>query len=380
MRRVIAVFVATATVFLATASLASAKAGDLLVADYDGGKIIRIDPSSGAQTLVAISPLLEEAADLALVPNGDLIVTSEDSADPGILRVTPAGVVTRVVGAANGLDRPYGAGLAPDGGVRVVDYSFGPTGALFNFDPGAGALQTLSTNNRFFDSLGLDVAPDGSVYVASNAPPQINRFDPTTGAVTPVSSAGLIGLAFEVHVEATGTLLVSDNDDAQIIRVDPATGVQQLVANLPGTAPLGIDTAPDGTAYIADYAGQGSIIKLAPAGTFSTLASGGNITGPGNVIVEPEKCGGRFPTIVGGNSNEKIRGTTGDDVIVAYGGKDTVLGRGGKDRLCGGSGKDTLKGGSGKDRLFGNGGKDKLVGGKGKDRLRGGGGKDNEIE
>lgn len=378
MRRVIAVFVATATVFLATASIASAKAGDLLVADYDGAKIIRIDPS-GAQTLVASSPLLEDASDLVLLPNGDLIVTSETFSNPKILRVTPAGVVTAVASAANGLSRPYGAGLAPDGGVRVVDY-FGVAGDLFNFDPSSGALQLLSTNSAYSDSLGLDVAPDAAVYLGSNSPPRVTRFDPTTGAVTPISSGGLLGLPFDVHVEAVGTLLVTDNDDAQILRVDPATGGQQLVADLPGTAPLGIDTAPDGTAYIADYAGLGSIIKLAPSGAISTLASGGNITGPGAVIVEPEKCGGRFPTIVGGNGTEKIRGTTGDDVIVAYGGKDTVIGRGGKDRLCGGSGKDTLKGGSGADRLFGNGGKDKLVGGKGKDRLRGGGGKDNEVE
>jgi len=108
-----------------------------------------------------------------------------------------------------------------------------------------------------------------------------------------------------------------------------------------------------------------------PAGTYEvelTATAGPYVRiGRGSIVV-PGKCGGRPATIVGGDGNDKLKGTPGRDVIYAGGGKDKVQGKSGKDRLCGGAGNDKLKGGPGKDRLDG---------GKGKrDFCNGGGGRD----
>jgi VCBS repeat-containing protein len=87
----------------------------------------------------------------------------------------------------------------------------------------------------------------------------------------------------------------------------------------------------------------------------------------------------------GSNSDNKIEGKDGDDILVddntkgelkGGDGDDTLYGRGGDDTLKGEDGNDTLYGGSGDDKLEGKDGDDILVGGTGDDELKGGKGED----
>jgi VCBS repeat-containing protein len=75
-------------------------------------------------------------------------------------------------------------------------------------------------------------------------------------------------------------------------------------------------------------------------------------------------------TINGNEGNNRLTGTSRNDVI---------NGNGGNDRLNGGSGDDTLNGGAGKDELNGGSGNDVLDGGSGSDELKGGSGNDRFI-
>ena len=88
-------------------------------------------------------------------------------------------------------------------------------------------------------------------------------------------------------------------------------------------------------------------------------------------------CEGLPATIVGTDGNDTLRGTPGNDVIVALKGHDTIDGLGGNDIICAGSGADTISGGDGHDVLLGNGGRDTITGDGGNDVLFGGKGKDN---
>ncbi|MEG3939532.1 MULTISPECIES: calcium-binding protein [unclassified Microcoleus] len=100
-------------------------------------------------------------------------------------------------------------------------------------------------------------------------------------------------------------------------------------------------------------------------------------------------------TIAGSSdSNERLLGNNGDDIIgggegndIIYGGKendrldgndgnDLVRGDAGNDIIFGGSGNDVLRGGQGDDDLDGNDGNDFLVGDRGVDVLTGGPGAD----
>ena len=81
----------------------------------------------------------------------------------------------------------------------------------------------------------------------------------------------------------------------------------------------------------------------------------------------------------------KVKGTTGNDVIIGGAGSefingkagdDEVRGENGDDRVFGGPGDDTVGGGFGDDFVFGGAGNDTVNGGMGQDFLKGGGGED----
>lgn len=87
-------------------------------------------------------------------------------------------------------------------------------------------------------------------------------------------------------------------------------------------------------------------------------------------------CVGRKVTLLGGDANDPLRGTSETDVLAGVDGDDSLSGAAGDDRLCGGEGNDLLSGDEGSDLLRGNAGDDVLIGGPGADRLNGGPGND----
>jgi hypothetical protein len=115
------------------------------------------------------------------------------------------------------------------------------------------------------------------------------------------------------------------------------------------------------------------------AGVATTVAAVPSSAGP--------ECFGRAATIVRGDANNVINGTSDDDVIFAGGGNDTVYGKGGHDRICTGAGRDSAFGLNGNDRMNGGPGSDMgqvnntynvggLFGGDGSDTILGADGTD----
>jgi len=84
-------------------------------------------------------------------------------------------------------------------------------------------------------------------------------------------------------------------------------------------------------------------------------------------FAQVQQCNGLDATRIGSNNRDIIRGTSGDDVIVALGGNDLIFGNGGNDVICGGAGNDRIYGNSGNDILIGQAGSDRLNGGSGND-------------
>lgn len=73
---------------------------------------------------------------------------------------------------------------------------------------------------------------------------------------------------------------------------------------------------------------------------------------------------------------EVVRGTKGDDVLVAGGGPQTIYGDNGRDTIRAGGGPDICYGENGDDSLFGQGGPDTCHGGNGNDAILGEAGPD----
>jgi Ca2+-binding RTX toxin-like protein len=78
----------------------------------------------------------------------------------------------------------------------------------------------------------------------------------------------------------------------------------------------------------------------------------------------------------GAAGNDLISGGSGNDVVYAGTGNDTVFGDAGDDALYGEDGNDILLGGGGSDRIFGGAGLDVLIGGSGRDFVYGEGSDD----
>src|SRR6476661_6806591 len=72
-------------------------------------------------------------------------------------------------------------------------------------------------------------------------------------------------------------------------------------------------------------------------------------------------CHGRAATMVYGEGDNQVTGTTGDDVVVLGGGDDTFTDPGGDDVVCGGPGDDYLTDGPGRDWYGGGAGSDSLA-------------------
>src|SRR5205085_11337372 len=120
--------------------------GSILVAAtaaFNWGAVLRVDPDTGAQSVVAIG------AD-----------------QPGFFSV------------------PFGVAVAPNGDIFVVDAQ-----KVVRVDPATGAQSLVSQGGLLAAPYGVAVAGDGTLLVtdAGSTPPAVLRIDPRTGAQSPIS-------------------------------------------------------------------------------------------------------------------------------------------------------------------------------------------------
>jgi hypothetical protein len=173
--------------------------------------------------------------------------------------------------------------------------------------------------------------------------------------------------------ERTLYVAVFDSTPNRIAAVDTANGSAPTFAEFPDV--ISVALLPDRGA-LATNDSAGVVYRVAPGGSpvtdFSTdpaLAAAGELS---DVLVEPARCGGKLPTLVGTTGRDVLTGTPFADVISTLGGRDRVRGLGGRDIICGGRANDVLIGGAGRDILVGGRGRDHLRGNKGNDLLLGG--------
>jgi streptogramin lyase len=264
--------------------------GDILVANRGAGKVVKVDPLSGARTVITSGPAGEFDPDsIAFGPNGELYVAafrqrSETRTD--IFRVDPAtGSRTSVAGGLP-LTILHGMAVEKSGTLLVSD-----TSTIFRVDPTTGSITPLSSGENFRQLLDLTLEPSGSIVVTDNLAEggTLFRVDPVTGAQSVVSTGNLFRNPHGTFAGPDGVLWVIDQDAKAVFRVDPRTGDQQLVSTLQlfeSGADITLDAA--GRILVTEYTPQPGLIRVNPVTGESTLLSmGGELVSPFGVVVVP---------------------------------------------------------------------------------------------
>jgi streptogramin lyase len=192
------------------------------------GRVIAVERGGRARVLDTVGRSVNP---IALDPSGDSVLVGFGSEeDDRVLRVFPDGRPTEVVAEGlpvlNGFDiGPDGLLYAPTGGAAG---SFG-TGGLGRLDPSTGEFEQLtlsfpgSGRTGFDFACGVDVAADGTVFVAQCFNPSVFAVDPDTGIATLVGRAPL-DTADNIVVLDDGRVVLSGFFGGKVVVFTPADG------------------------------------------------------------------------------------------------------------------------------------------------------------
>ena len=322
-------------------------------------------------------PLFNSPSGLVVNGSGNVVVADAGNA---LLRVvTPAGVVTTLVGsrgvsgfsdgtgAAASFSSPQGPAIDSSGNIYVADYTgetirkITPAGVVTTLAGQAGATghtDGTGTAAQFYSPTAVGVDSAGNIYVADSGNNAIRKVTPT-GVVTTLAgntsaAAGFAdgtGTAALFHnprglaVDSAGNVYVADTGNTAIRKVTPG-GVVTTVAGTTGTYgstdgvgaaarfnfPNGLAVDSAGNIFVADELNN-SIRKVAADGTVTTFAgstAGGAADGTGTAARFSKPTGLGFDNsgnlYVTDYSNQLIRKITPAGVVTTVAGDATVSG------------------------------------------------------
>jgi hypothetical protein len=333
--------------------LAVAADGSLLVADMGAyatstdrtpdGRIIRVDPVTGQQSLVTSGQHLVDPAGLTIGPDGLVYVVENvgTTGTPAVVSVNPATGAQSIVTQGGELCYPFGIAHEPNGSLLVTsygDFSDGTTiidcsydfGALVRIDPATKAQSVLSRNapewgNLFRNPLGVTVEPGGRILMVNqNGGTALVAVDPDTGvqnAETPNTGTDRIVVPQRPAVTPDGGAVLSDFtlDDLEggLVSVDLATGAQSILRQDRElfNNPLGLAVVANGPPV--------PVLTVTPG----VVAAGRQVSFDASGSADPEGLQLRYEWDLDGNGSFEIGGGTTPRITRAYTGTTTLTAR-----------------------------------------------------
>jgi hypothetical protein len=256
------------------------KDGDLVVIERRGNydapnpdpaRLIRIDPATGAQSLIQGSDpnMTYSQLALAVAPSGDIYFSAESNTpgtaiykanpDTGAISLVTNAAKSVAAGGANIPDSPMGLWVDPDGTLWMLAEFTG----VVRIDPATGKMTLFSSaatsgarggGALFGDPRSITRAANGDFYIvddgALNDSPHYGSNDAKVIRISHVTGTQLLATSnalslscggeallqrpYAIAVEADGSVLVSDLIAPRVIRIDrgdsDCTGAQSTVA------------------------------------------------------------------------------------------------------------------------------------------------------
>jgi hypothetical protein len=333
--------------------IAVAADGSLLVADMGAyatstdrtpdGRIIRVDPVSGKQSLVTSGDHLVDPAGLAIAPDGLIYVVENVGTigTPGVVSVNPATGAQTVVSQGGQVCYPFGIALDAKGSLLVTsygDFSDGTTvincahdfGALIRIDLATKAQTILSRNapewgNLFRNPLGVTVEPGGGILLVNqNGGTALVAVNPDTGvqdAETPNTSTDRIVVPQRPALTPDGDVVVSDFmlDDLEggLVLVDLPAGAQSILRQ-----DSDLFNNPLGVAVVANRAPVPAL-SVTPG----VVSGGRQVSFDASGSADPEGLQLRYDWDLDGTGGFETPGGTTPTITSAYPGTTTFTAR-----------------------------------------------------
>ncbi len=268
----------------------------IFVSDAFASGVIRVDPVSGTQQLIAAGGAARGARGIAVLRSGLIALAVSPPfliSPPGVVLVDPSLPFDRnqtVLSSGGLFQDPAGLAVEASGTILVTD-----SGRLIRIDP-----SLPSPNNQTLLASGLPFAVPSNLAVEANGtivvanPLQgggLIRVDPVTGAQTPVAGTSTCPRA--VTVDAGGDLLFTGAPGtvcggASLYRLSPGGIRTTVTAGMHLVMPYSVVVGATGTIFVSDD-GSGVMRVDQDTGAQTVISSGGLITEPVGVAVSPAR-------------------------------------------------------------------------------------------
>jgi hypothetical protein len=258
----------------------------LYVDDYTAqttGAIIAVDPSTGAQRLVASGGYLNNPGTVQYMKGSIFVTSNPTGAPPNLVSIDPSTGRQTLISQGGSFVFPIGLQPGPANSIYVVDYNADVTGAIFRVDLHTGAQTLIASGGYLNEPVDVATDPSGNLVVVQDAGGgapglgSVVSVNPRTGVQTLISAGGLLTSSLNGNsVDRAGDIFASSYaSPASIIEVNPTTGAQSIV-----TSGGNLDFA-SGSAVFYHNQGQGDVTQRSAA---STQNGSANITDPGTVL------------------------------------------------------------------------------------------------
>jgi DNA-binding beta-propeller fold protein YncE len=142
------------------------------------GKVVRVDPATGEQVMVASAGHIAWPLGLAVRPDGGIVVANECGAGGGLVLLDRLGLGQLLLtpnGPQDVLVTPERVAFDPNGGLLVSDFSAGPDGegGIVSVDPDSGSQSLVRTGPLFNHPLGIAAVANRPPSAALALPPAV---------------------------------------------------------------------------------------------------------------------------------------------------------------------------------------------------------------